>query len=189
LAIVGQKISKNMDISSLIKQKSYEKVEFLLRRHPITFIPIGFLFAILTLVPAGVYFLINNIYPEIFIGQIFFPLAVLFASIYYLSLYLFFYAQFIDFYLDLWIVTNDRIVDIEQHGLFSRTISEVDLYRIQDVTVNVSGFFPTILHYGNVKVKTASSNTHIIFYNVPHPNEIRRALIELSEDDRKHHHE
>lgn len=178
-----------MNINYLIKQKSYEKIEFLLRRHPITFVPIAFLFIILMLIPVAIYFLINNLYPHLLEGAIFMPISVLFASIYYLSVYLFFYAQFIDFYLDMWIVTNDRIVDIEQHGLFSRTISEVDLFRIQDVTVDVHGFFPTIFHFGNVTVKTASDNIHIIFYNVEHPNKIRQTLIQLSDEDAKHHHD
>ena len=177
-----------MHITHLIKQKGYEKIEFLLRRHPFTFIPIAFLFIVLMLIPGAAYFLINNLFPAIINGEIFFPLAVILASIYYLSVYLFFYAQFIDFYLDLWIVTNDRIVDIEQHGLFSRTISEVDLFRIQDVTVDIHGIIATLLNYGNLTVKTASDNIHIIFYNIPNPNEVRQALVQLSEEDRKHHH-
>ncbi len=177
-----------MQVAHLIKQKAYEKIEYLLRRHPITFIPIGALFLVLSSVPVVLYFLAENIFPDFIHGAIIFPLAVLLASIYYLSIYLFFYAQFIDFYLDLWIVTNDRIVDIEQHGLFSRTISEVDLYRVQDVTVEVHGIIATLFKYGNITVKTASSNINIIFYNVHKPNEVRQALIQLSEDDRKHHH-
>ncbi|HBU07453.1 MAG TPA: hypothetical protein DEB09_05220 [Candidatus Magasanikbacteria bacterium] len=176
-----------MQISHLIKQKSYERVEFLLRRHYITFVPTIILFIVLGLIPGVVYFLINTLYPGLLEGEIFFPLSVLFASIYYLSLFIFFYAQFIDFYLDIWVVTNDRIVDIEQFGLFSRSVSEVDLFRVQDVTVVVAGFFPTILHYGDVIVKTASTNAHIVFYQVPHPNEVRQAIIELSVEDGKHH--
>ncbi|MBU2542123.1 PH domain-containing protein [Patescibacteria group bacterium] len=178
-----------MLISHLIKQKSYEKIEFLLRRHPITFIPILSLFIVLLLVPVAMYFLINNLYPQLLTGEISYPLLVLFASIFYLSIYLFFYAQFIDFYLDIWIVTNDRIVDTEQFGLFSRTTSELDLYRIQDVSVNVSGFFPTIFKYGNVTVKTASSNSDIVFRNIPNPNQVRQGLIQLSEEDLKFHHQ
>ena len=178
-----------MLISHLIKQKSYEKVEFLLRRHPITFIPILLLFFVLGLAPVAIYFLINNLHPQLLTGQIAYPILVLFGSLYCLSIYLFFYAQFIDFYLDLWIVTNDRIVDIEQHGLFSRTTSELDLYRIQDVTVEVSGFFPTILKYGNVHVKTASNNSDVIFRNIPNPNQVRQGLIQLSEEDLKFHHQ
>lgn len=178
-----------MQLSALIKQKSYEKIEFLLRRHPITFIPILILFIILMFVPYAVYFLLNNIYPQILFGNIMHPILVLGASIYFLSIYLFFYAKFIDFYLDIWIVTNDRIVDIEQHGLFSRTISELDLYRIQDVTVNVSGFFHTIFNFGDLAIKTASSNTHIVFYNISNPNQVREGLIRLSEEDLKYHHQ
>ena len=102
-------------------------------------------------------------------------------------MYLFFFVRFIDYYLDLWIITNDRIVDIEQHNLFSRSVTELDLFRIQDVTADMHGFFATIFNYGNVLVKTASSNTHIIFYNVSQPNRIREHLIHLSEEDRKYH--
>lgn len=179
-----------MIISNLIRQKNYEKIEYLLRRHPITFLPYFLIFLLIMVVPIVVYLLINNIYPEILdpmTSRILFPIATLSASIYYLGACLFFYFQFIEFYLDIWIVTNDRIVDINQKGLFSRTISEMDLYRIQDVTVIVHGFFPSLFKYGNVQVKTASQNVGIIFKNVPRPNEIREALIQLSDEDRKHH--
>ncbi|MBI4992885.1 MAG: PH domain-containing protein [Candidatus Magasanikbacteria bacterium] len=177
-----------MQIEHLIKQKPYEKIEYFLRRHPLTFVPIFFVFTILMLVPFVIYFLINNLFPQLLTGQLSYPVLTLFASIFYLSIYLFFYGQFIDFYLDLWIVTNDRIVDIEQHGLFSRSISELDLYNIQDVTVEVTGFFATMFKYGNLFVKTSSDNSQIIFHDISNPNEVRQALIELAEQDRKFHH-
>ena len=47
--------------------------------------------------------------------------------------------------------------------------------------------FPSIFKYGDVQIKTASQNIKIIFKNVPKPNEIREALIQLSDEDRKHH--
>jgi membrane protein YdbS with pleckstrin-like domain len=152
------------------------------------FVPTVTLFIILLAVPFAFYFLINALYPAMWASTTIFPLGVLCASVYYLSIFLFFYSQFIEFYLDIWIVTNDRIIDIEQEGLFARTISELDLYRIQDVTTEVNGVFPTFFHYGNVIIKTASSNSHVTFRHVSHPNEIRQALIQLSESDRKFHH-
>lgn len=177
-----------MILASLIKQKSYEKVVYKLHRHPITFVPIVLLFLILMLIPGVVYFMINNLYPALLQGQTLFPLTILSASIFYLSIYLFFYAQFIDFYLDIWIVTNDRIVDIEQHGLFSRSISELDLFRIQDVTTEVHGIFPSLFRYGDVYVKTASANVNIVFRNVPNPNKVRENLIQLADADRRFHY-
>ncbi|MBT3538850.1 PH domain-containing protein [Candidatus Parcubacteria bacterium] len=177
-----------MSVPDIIKKKDYEKIIFVLRRHPITFIPIMFLFIVLMLVPVAVYLLIENLFPSILTGSILYPLTVLLGSVYYLSIYLFFYVQFIDFYLDMWIVTNDRIVDIEQHNLFHRVITELDLYRIQDVTAQVQGIFSTLFKYGDVTVKTASTTSNIIFRNVSNPNLIREQLIKLADEDRKFHY-
>lgn len=177
-----------MNLSHLIEQKTYEKVVYVLRRHWFTFLPKISLFIVVALVPVILYFLINNLFPGLFLGQTFFVIGVLLGSLYYLSILLFFYSQFIVFYLDMWVVTNDRIVDVEQLGLFSRTISELDLFRIQDVTTDVHGIFATLLKYGDVSVKTASSNVHIVFYKIPRPNEVREALIRLAHDDRKFHY-
>ena len=178
-----------MHISALIKQKSYEHIEYVLRRHPITFLPILFLFLVLAAIPPVLYYMINFLFPLLFNGGgVVYPLAILLASTYYLSIFLFFYARFIDYYLDMWIVTNDRIMDVEQLNLFSRTISELDLFRIQDVTTDVHGFFATVFHYGDVSVKTASQNINIVFRQVPSPNKIREDLIHLSHEDRKYHY-
>ena len=174
-----------MSVAELINQKSGEQVIFVMHRHPITFIPIIFLFLILMAVPIIVYLIISNLFPALLTGFPFYPLAVLFASVYYLSIYLFFYGLFIDFYLDIWLITNFRVVDIEQHGLFSRVTTELELLRIQDVTAEVKGVFPTIFNYGNVNIKTASSTKNITFMNIPNPNHIREQLIILADEDRK----
>ncbi|OGH78624.1 MAG: hypothetical protein A2469_02605 [Candidatus Magasanikbacteria bacterium RIFOXYC2_FULL_40_16] len=176
-----------MNVAYIIKQKSYEKVKYVLRRHPFTFVPYILIFIAALVVPALVYLMIKNIYPGLFSNEALYTAGVLSASIYYLSVLLLGYGNFIDFYLDVWIVTNDRIVDIEQFGLFSRTISELDLFRIQDVTTDTHGFFATIFKYGNVTVKTASTNLSLVFRNVPDPNEIRRDLLNLAHEDFKYH--
>ena len=176
-----------MHISALIKQKSYEKVIYVLHRDPITFVPQVVLFLILAIIPFIGYTFLNNYFPDILTGAISYPLVVLSASIFYLSIILFLYTEFTIFYLDISIVTNDRIVEIEQLGLFSRTISELELFRIQDVTSEVNGLFPSLFHYGNVFIKTASENNNIIFHNIRNPEQIREELIKLAHEDRKFH--
>lgn len=177
-----------MQISSLIKQKSYEKVEYVLRRHWVTFTPVLLLFVFLILVPPALSAMTNNLFPGFLFQPNVYPAIILSGAVFYLSILLFFFAQFIDFYLDEWIITNDRILDIEQFGLFSRNISELDLFRIQDVTTDVKGFFGTIFKYGNLHVKTASQNTQIIFRKIPNPNIIRQELLRLSHSDRKYNY-
>ena len=177
-----------MRVDHLIKKKSYEKIIHVMHRHPITFIPKLLLFIVLAIVPLAVYGMINTLFPTLFAQQTVYAFAVLAGSGYYLSILLFFYEQFIVFYLDMWVITNDRIIDVEQLGLFSRTISELDLFRIQDVTTDVHGIFATLFKYGTVTIKTASSNINIVFYDIAHPNKIREELIQLSHEDRKYHY-
>lgn len=177
-----------MHLSALIQQKPYEQIKYSLRRHPITFLPTVLLLLVLISLPIALYFLFNALYPGILTADFTRTLLVLAGSIYYLSILLFFYTRFIEFYLDLWIITNDRLVDVEQHGLFARSISELDLFQIQDITSEIHGMFATFLNYGTLFIKTASDNTNIIAYDIHRPNIIREDLIRLAEEDRKHHH-
>lgn len=176
-----------MQFSKLINQKSYERIEYVLRRHPLTFVSEIFLFLLLLAIPAALFLLLRPILPDLLSGPISFPLAVLGAAGYEMLIILFFFTQFTDYYLDIWVVTNDRIIDIEQFGLFSRTITEIDLFRIQDVTADVHGVFATFFNYGTVTVTTASTNMNIVFRNIPDPNRVRNDLIQLSHEDRKYH--
>lgn len=175
-----------MHLSYFVHEKLNEHIVYELRRHWITFLPRIVMFLFMLLVPVVVYFLVQKLFPDLLTGPISYPLTVLFGSVYGLFSLLFFYFQFIDFYLDLWIITNDRIIDIEQRGLFDREIGELELLNIQDATSDVRGFFPTIFHYGNLTVATASSTQSIIFRQIPRPDFIRQELIRLSDEDRGH---
>ena len=126
-----------MRVAKLIEKKSYERVEHILHRHAITFLPMIALLLLLLAAPMAIVLITQQAYPELLISEISRTFTILMLSVFYLSMVLFFFARFIDFYLDLWVITNDRIVDVEQFGLFSRTVSELDLFRIQDVTTDV----------------------------------------------------
>ena len=85
------------------------------------------------------------------------------------------------------IVTNDRLLHIEQEGLFARTISELDLYQVQDVTSEVKGVFPSLFGYGNLLVQTAGAKEVFRMVDIPHPENLRQAILDLAEEDRKFH--
>ncbi len=177
-----------MTLSALIKQKSYEKIVLTARRHPITFVPYVIFFLLLLVVPLGLHWLLINSplssYTENPAG---YAVAVLAGSVYYLSCFLFFYTNFVTFHLDMWIVTNDRLLDMEQKSLFSRVISELDLYQVQDATSEVSGFFPSVFNYGNLSLQTAGTVERFIFKNVANPNKLRQLILDLSAEDKRYH--
>lgn len=93
------------------------------------------------------------------------------------------YAAFIwiDYYFDVWVITDKRIVNIEQKGLFARQVSELKMERIQDVTTEVKGIIPTMLNYGDVYIQTAATTERFIFRMVPSPYAIKDLIMHLQE--------
>lgn len=90
-----------------------------------------------------------------------------------------FFLIWIDYYFDVWIVTNKRIINIEQKGLFSREVSELELDRIQDVSAHVLGIIPTFLNYGDVLIQTAGEREKFIFKKVADPYAIKDLIMSL----------
>ena len=85
----------------------------------------------------------------------------------------------VDYHLDIWIVTSSRIVNIEQKGFFSRSISELDYSHIQDVTSNIEGILHTTLNYGDVNIQTAGTHGHFTFRNIPKPEKMKTLVMHL----------
>lgn len=101
-----------------------------------------------------------------------------------LILWLYAFLIWIDYFFDVWIITNERVVNIEQKGLFVRTVSELKFSRIQDVTSEVSGMIPTILNFGDVKVQTASEEDFFLFRRVPDPYHVKDVIMERLRTER-----
>jgi len=96
-----------------------------------------------------------------------------------LALWIFSFMVWIDYYFDVWIITSERIVNIEQQGLFSRRSSELRFSKIQDVTTEVKGFLGTVLNYGDVLIQTAGTEDEFLFRTVSDPYRIKDVIMEL----------
>lgn len=111
-------------------------------------------------------------------------LVILGGSVYYFGLLLFLLMRYVDYHLDFWIITSERLISIEQKSLFSQRISEQEFGVIQDITSEIYGLVSTILNYGDVQVRTASERPAIIIDEVPDPHGVRRKLFQLIEQQR-----
>ncbi|HOX41469.1 MAG TPA: PH domain-containing protein [bacterium] len=158
-------------------QTQGERVFLLLRKHWFNYIVFAFL-DLLALIPTiGVVYYwtqnYNTILPETEIGLVI-GLAVFWLIILGIQLY-----GFVDYYLDVDIVTDQRIVDITQNGLFRRNISELHLHQVQDVSAHVDGVFQTLLHFGDVLIQTAGERENFVFRAIPHPYRIAKQILDL----------
>lgn len=109
-------------------------------------------------------------------------LVILFAfirNLFFILIWLTFFVIWIDYYFDVWIVTNERIINIEQKGLFSKIVSELELEKIQDVTTDVKGIIPTFLNYGDLIVQTAAEQERFFFHNIPDPYAVKDLVMKL----------
>lgn len=102
-----------------------------------------------------------------------------FLSLYIMILVLLLFLLWMDHYLDMWIVTTKRVIDIEQIGLFSRTVSEVPLDKIQDVTIEIRGVVETFLKFGKLRIQTAGERDFVI-EDAPNLYEIKDAILKHS---------
>lgn len=160
-------------------QKENEQVFLLLRRHWFTYLIFWFL-AIISTLPLIIFIFWWMLNPES-IDSEWSALLVILISSYILGLFAVLLYGFIDYYLDIYIVTDRRIVDIKQNGFFKREISELHLHQVQDVNAKVNGLFPTLFHYGEVFIQTAGEAENFIFHSIPHPYSISKTIIDLHE--------
>ncbi|MDD5340938.1 MAG: PH domain-containing protein [Patescibacteria group bacterium] len=175
-----------------------EKLLLFLRRHWIILLGKWILYILLGLIPIAIYYFLLYAFPFLITNEIYYSFLLLLTSIYYLFMILFFFNAFIDYHLDVWIVTSKRIIDIEQKGLFNRVISEQTIDKVQDVTAVQKGFFETFFNYGTVIVQTAGKLERFSFHQVPLPFDIVKTingLVQREEDNLEHeiheilHHE
>jgi len=103
----------------------------------------------------------------------------------HLFLWLYLFLVWVDVYFDVWIVTDERVVNIEQKDLFTRRTSELRFSRVQDVTSEVQGIIPSILNYGDVYIQTAGEQARFIFHNVPDPVTIKDLVMKLAQRRRR----
>jgi uncharacterized membrane protein YdbT with pleckstrin-like domain len=107
-------------------------------------------------------------------------------SVWWLLLWCGAFKRFTDYYLDAWVITNQRIVDINQKGFFHRSVSSLLLNRVQDVTVSAQGILVSLLNIGDINVQTAGTIERFSMCGVPHPSKLRDIIIKyVPENDSK----
>lgn len=160
-------------------QKSEEQVFLLLRKHWFTYVAFLAIAAVMSLPLTGL-FIYWSISPDVFV-DLYADIAIVAASAYLLFIIALLLYGFIDYYLDVYIVTNERIVSVEQDGFFKRKISELYLSNVQDVNAQVVGPFATFVNYGDINIQTAGERPNFIFKSIPYPYRISKIIVDLHE--------
>lgn len=147
-------------------QRTDEDVIFLVKRHPWVLAPAGFISMGLVILLA--------IFIVIF-GLAYFTSVLIIIIILFFILYGFY--QWFLFNNYLYILTNQRIIIIEQTGFFNRKVTEAELEKIQNISVEVKGAVKTLLNFGDITLRTAGIDPVMILQNVENPYDLQQKII------------
>ena len=94
------------------------------------------------------------------------------------------FAIWTHYYLDMWIITDRRIILIDQIGFFNRNVSIFRLERLQDIEFYVRGIIPTLLNFGTLRAQTAGAfESNFKTSGLPDPRGLQ-AIIQKAADRR-----
>ena len=94
------------------------------------------------------------------------------------------WSAFTRYFLNVWVLTNQRIVDIKQRGYFNRQVSSLFLNRVQDVTSDVRGVLSSLLGIGKITVQSAGAVDEFHMYGIPRPEQMRDVILKYVSTDK-----
>ncbi len=166
-------------------QNKQEKVYILVRRHWITNLQWAFRYFLFSLLPIVTLQLLN--FFDIEAGFINAKTTFLTMLAFYSIIFTNVIKEFVDWYFDPYIVTNERVLEYDYKPFASYTINEAALDDIEDVTETAKGFLPNFLGYGDLEISTASDLGIVRFKSIPDPTHVRDIVSDLSKISKKFH--
>lgn len=163
-------------------QKIDERVFVFSRRHPIDFLFFAFIITILFLTPIVLLVVLfftgnlSSLFSTVQTGNI----TILAFFFYYLFWSVLTLGSWIIYYYNIFIVTDERIVEVAQSGLFSREIYELTFEQIEDVSTISRGFLNTIFDVGDIEIQTAGTERNFLVRRIPRAQAAVEIINELA---------
>jgi len=179
-----QGITKSPLSSFLVRPKVFtfnarddgEEIILVLRRHWFTNIPwiitgILMIFAPFLLLTFSLW----SIFPPDY--------RLILAIFWYLLTFAVAFENFLSWYFNVFILTEERVIDIDFFNLLDKKMSEAKISMIQDVTSKTSGLTQTLFNYGSVIIQTASELPLIRINKVPNPDLVLQVLQQMRSEE------
>ena len=86
-----------------------------------------------------------------------------------------------NYYLDVWTVTNRRLIAVDQRGFFFRNTASFRLERLQDISVSINGLLATLLDFGSLEIQTAGEEGNFKIQGLPKPGELKALILSAAD--------
>ena len=99
--------------------------------------------------------------------------------LWYLLLIAYIFENFISWLYQAFIITDERIIDINFSNLIYKELSEAKIDNIEDVTYRQGGVMRAAFNFGDVVMQTAGAQREFMIEGVPEPNRVVKIMNEL----------
>jgi hypothetical protein len=143
-----------------------EEVLLLFRKHPVVMrkaIVVASVALLLGTLPA----LIKPTF-EVFFGGL---------GLGFLLAFLIMFYSWISWNFSVFIVTNIRLIQVTQKGLWTRSVVDIGLDKIQTISFEIHGMQETLLGFGTIVVQTYVGE--LVIHDVHHPKKIQKRMSEI----------
>lgn len=147
-----------------------EEILLFLRAHPIINIPWITIAFLLAVVPIPLIPLLDSIFPSFLTLPVEYKIVSI--ALYFLIILGYILINFLRWFYNIGIVTNENIVDLDYTQVVQVHLSATVIEKVEDVSYKQSGFIQTLFNYGNIDVQTAGTTSNIEFFNVPEPDRV-----------------
>ena len=91
-----------------------------------------------------------------------------------------FFPSWMSWYYSVFIVTNQRFIQITQRGFFHRSVVDMGLGQIQMVNYEISGLQETLLGFGTIMMQTFVGD--LVIHYLHKPQHIQKHILEILRD-------
>jgi len=171
-------LQENPKATSYDGRDDDERIKYVIRKSVLLTLPWIIATAILFITPMALPYIIDLTpggTPTILDGGSVLILTVL----WYLFAFGFFLQNILNWFFNVLIITNKKIVDVDFTGFLYKNISETTLDNIEDVTSNVAGALGVTFNIGALYIQTAAEKREFEFGGVDDPSRIRDILSDL----------
>lgn len=166
--MTNKSIIKNLNLSE------GEHIKLVVRRYFMVYWWQALLIALLLLLP---FFLLYPLFQWTPWGPIIFAVLLAAGVLGLIRLY-------VSWYFNCLVVTSQRLVDFDQKGPLDRTVSEVPLERVDDISYRRRGLFQSLFNYGIIQYSIPPGRAKIVVKGVKNPQTVCQQVIGLVEESR-----
>ncbi len=156
--------------------KPWEEILEVIKRHWIVYIMV-WVFFLIGIIITFILFIVLN----------FTPVSILINVVFWMFFSIFLYIEWLNHELDMYVVSNNRVIWINQISFLNRAVSECNLWQVQEVNSKTAWLFANIFNYWTLSIQTAWNATTLMMDFAPDPIQKARKILNIVDDYRDKH--